>query len=145
MANDKRSEVILSVAICLIILAIGTTIAYPVAVSGVDELRTKHGLSLDTCFLSFSVFVFLIVISDFPERIRRSSHLSHQVMLLYSLTMFLYFVFRWLPLVLEYPMEGRLTVLGVVVALASWSILGAIRHMTRTLKESHIESAAQIQ
>jgi hypothetical protein len=126
-------------------LAIGTTIAYPVAVSGVDELRTKHGLPLDTCFLSFSVFVGLIVIFDFPERIRRSSHLSHQVMLLYSLTMFLYFVFRLLPLVLEYPVEGRLTILGVVVALVSWSILGATRHMTRTLRESHLEGAAKIQ
>jgi hypothetical protein len=126
-------------------LAIGTTIAYPVAVSGVDELRTKHGLPLDTCFLSFSVFVGLIVIFDFPERIRRSSHLSHQVMLLYSLTMFLYFVFRLLPLVLEYPVEGRLTILGVVVALVSWSILGATRHMTRTPRESHLEGAAKIQ
>jgi hypothetical protein len=106
MTSDQRKEIAIGLGLCGILLALGAAVLFPVVVSGVDALRQKYYDPANSWYLTVAMFVAMMVSFDISDRIRRSKYLCSQAILFVYLMMFFYFVFGFLPLVLEYESSG---------------------------------------
>jgi hypothetical protein len=136
MTSDQRKEVAIGLSLCVSLLALGAAVLFPVVVSGVDALRPRYYDPANSWYLTVAMFVAIMACFDISDRILRSKYLGSQAILFVYLMMFFYFVFRFLPLVLEYRVVGRFLIIVVVTSIASGSIIIATKHAFRIRRET---------